>query len=73
MFGTGDFPPPDVRDCLCSSETRISKGNSGHSFHVVCSELYNNVVLVAKMTTDLKCARVPLCAHRMRELGVCRV
>ena len=37
--------------------------------------MYNNVVLVAKMTTEMcpRVARVPLCAHRMRELGVCRV
>jgi hypothetical protein len=58
MFGTGDFPRPPEGLSLPPARL-VSKGNSGHSFHVVCSELYNNVVLVAEMTTEM-CPRASL-------------
>jgi hypothetical protein len=71
MFG--QLSPPEG---LCQRDSHLGVIRAIDSFNVVCSELYKNVVLVAKMTTEMICARVlPAClsAHRMSSTWVCVV
>jgi hypothetical protein len=48
MFG--QLSPPEG---LCQRDSHLGVIRAIDSFNVVCSELYKNVVLVAKMTTEM--------------------